>query len=254
MTVIGKINNVLVNLLQLVNHGVSSLLLDKLKMGIQEFFELPMEEKRKFWQGSEDVEGFGQAFVVSEDQNLDWGDMFFMVTLPKHMRKPHLFPKLPRPQRSSLPLQSHSSYMLIKVSKMQSDLYIFLPCRDVLEEYSSEVKKLALAVLTQMAKALKMEEEQMREMFSNGMQSMRMNYYPRCPEPEKVIGLSPHSDGGGLTILLQVNEVEGLQIRKEGKWVPIKPLPNAFIINIGDMLEVSATRNVHQKFSFSIRL
>ena len=46
---------------------------------------------------------------------------------------------------------------------------------------------------------------------------MRMNYYyPPCPEPEKVIGLTPHSDGIGLAILLQSNEVEGLQIRKDG--------------------------------------
>lgn len=52
---------------------------------------------------------------------------------------------------------------------------------------------------------------------SHGIQLMRMNYYyPPCPEPEKVIGLTPHSDGIGLAILLQLNEVEGLQIRKDG--------------------------------------
>lgn len=90
-----------------------------------------------------------------------------------------------------------------------------------------------------MGKALKMEETEMRELFKDGMQSMRMNYYPPCPQPEKVIGLTPHSDGAGLTILLQVNEVEGLQIRKDGMWVPVKPLPNAFIVNVGDILEVT---------------
>nr|DAD37644.1 TPA_asm: hypothetical protein HUJ06_008285 [Nelumbo nucifera] len=78
----------------------------------------------------------------------------------------------------------------------------------------------------------------MRELFEDGMQSMRMNYYPPCSEPEKTIGLTPHSDASGLTILLQVNEMEGLQVRKDGMWVPVKPLPNAFIINIGDVLEM----------------
>ena len=53
------------------------------------------------------------------------------------------------------------------------------------------------------------------------------------------MGLNPHSDGSGLTILLQANEMEGLQIEKDGQWIPVKPLPNAFIINIGDMLEVT---------------
>ncbi|KAL2331278.1 hypothetical protein Fmac_018859 [Flemingia macrophylla] len=72
-----------------------------------------------------------------------------------------------------------------------------------------------------------------------------MNYYPPSPQPEKVIGLTPHSDGVGLTILLQVNEVEGLQIKKNGMWVPIMPLPNAFIVNIGDILEI-ITNGIYQ--------
>lgn len=89
-----------------------------------------------------------------------------------------------------------------------------------------------------MGKCLKMKEREMRELFENGMQSMRVNYYPACLEADKVIGLTPHSDGVGLTILLQVSDVEGLQVRKDGMWILVKPLPNSFIINIGDMLEV----------------
>ena len=61
-----------------------------------------MEEKKKFWQYPGEVEGFGQAFVVSEEQKLDWADLFFMVTQPVHLRKPHLFPQLPLPFRLSL--------------------------------------------------------------------------------------------------------------------------------------------------------
>ncbi|XLT76330.1 hypothetical protein HN873_032604, partial [Arachis hypogaea] len=66
---------------------------------------------------------------------------------------------------------------------------------------------------------------------------MRLNYYPPCPQPENVIGLKPHSDAGSLTILLQANEVDGLQIRKDGMLMPITPVSNAFIINVGDILE-----------------
>ena len=101
-----------------------------------------------------------------------------------------------------------------------------------------EVKKLAMAILGHMAKALKMDVEEMVELFSDGVQSMRMNYYPPCPEPNKTIGFSPHSDADALTILYQLNEIEGLQIRKDGRWVSVKPLPNAFVVNIGDIMEV----------------
>ncbi|KAE9590568.1 putative thebaine 6-O-demethylase [Lupinus albus] len=84
---------------QLVNHGVDSTLLDKVKLEITDFFNLPMSEKKRFWQSSEDFEGFGQTFVVSENQKLDWSDVLILFTRPIHMRKPHLFPNFPLPLR-----------------------------------------------------------------------------------------------------------------------------------------------------------
>ncbi|EEF33888.1 Naringenin,2-oxoglutarate 3-dioxygenase, putative [Ricinus communis] len=157
---------------QLVNHQVSASLLEKMKIEVQEFFNLPMEKKKKLWQYPGEVEGFGQ------------------------------------------------------------------PLLETLDTYSWEVKNLAKIILAQMAKTLEMEAKEMTEIFEDGHQSIRINYYPPCPQPEKVIGLTPHSDATGLTILLQLNEVEGLQINKNGKWVTVKPIPNAFIINIGDILEI----------------
>ncbi|CAN7033257.1 unnamed protein product [Brassica rapa subsp. trilocularis] len=194
---------------QLVNHGMEIGFLDKLKTEIQDFSNLPMEEKKKLWQQPNDVEGFGHAFVVSEEQKLDWSDMFLLVMQPVQLRKPHLFPKLP------------------------------LPFRDTLDTYSAEVKSIAKILLAKMASALMIKPEEMEKLFDDELrQSMRINYYPTCPDPDQVIGLPPHSDSTGLTILLQVNEVDGLQIKKNGKWVPVKPLPNSFIVNVGDVLEI----------------
>ena len=95
-----------------------------------------------------------------------------------------------------------------------------------------------MKLLNLMAKALEMNPEEMEALFEQGLQSMRMNYYPPCPQSDQVTGLSPHSDATGFTILFQLNEIDGLQIRKDGIWIPIKPLPYAFVINIGDILEV----------------
>ncbi|XP_039017092.1 codeine O-demethylase-like [Hibiscus syriacus] len=82
------------------------------------------------------------------------------------------------------------------------------------------------------------EPNDMRVLFEDGLQAMRMIYYPPCPEPEIAIGLCAHSDPIGLTILLQINEMEGLQVKKDGAWVPIKPLQNAFVVNVGDIMEI----------------
>ncbi|XP_074272404.1 protein SRG1-like [Silene latifolia] len=191
---------------QLINHGVNGSLVEKVKSEIQEFFNLPIEEKKKYWQRADEIEGYGQAFVVSEEQKLDWADMFFLTTFPKHERKSHLFSVLPPSFRNAL------------------------------EDYSTETRKLTNIILECMEKALGIDS--LRKTFGEGQQTMRMNYYPACPQPHKVIGLTPHSDAVGLTILLQINHMNGLQIVKNGKWHPVKPLDNAFVVNVGDILEI----------------
>ncbi|KAL5577102.1 hypothetical protein UlMin_018801 [Ulmus minor] len=196
---------------QLINHGVRPSLVESVKEGIEQLFNLPIEEKEKFRQKPGDMEGLGQAFVDSEEQKLDWADMFYITTRPIHLRKPHLLPNFP------------------------------IPFRENLDAYSIELESVALKLLYQMAKALGMDPDDIKELFEGGWQSMRMNYYPPCPQPDLVVGL---------TILLQINEMEGLQIRKDGMWVPVKPIPNAFIVNIGDVLEI-VTNGIYRSIEHS---
>ena len=87
---------------QLVNHGVSSSLMEKLKSEIGEFYKLPLEERMKYKMRPGDVEGYGHLPIRSEDQKLDWADRFYMITNPIHTRKPYLLPELPSSLRFSL--------------------------------------------------------------------------------------------------------------------------------------------------------
>lgn len=111
-------------------------------------------------------------------------------------------------------------------------------CRLALEAYSAELKSIAMKLVKSMAKCLKMDPEEMIDQFEDSYQTVRTDYYPPCPEPDKVIGLAPHSDAVGLTILLQLSEMAGLQVRKNGSWITIEPHPYDFVVNIGDILEV----------------
>ncbi|XP_026417918.1 protein SRG1-like isoform X1 [Papaver somniferum] len=176
---------------QVVNHGISSLLIEKLKSGMRNLFELPLEERKKICQepGDQMAEGFGQLFVVSEDQKRDWSETFYLTAQPTRLRKPHLFAGIP------------------------------VLLRESLEAYSSGLKNLTMILLGKMAKALKMDSDEIEELFNDCLQRMGLNYYPPCPKSEQVIGLSPHSDAGALSVVLQLNETEGLQIRKDGKWI-----------------------------------
>jgi isopenicillin N synthase-like dioxygenase len=98
--------------------------------------------------------------------------------------------------------------------------------------------KLARRLLGFMAADIGDEEEELVEAFTGKRQSMAMHYYPPCPDPDKVLGITPHTDGLGLTLLLHVDDTPGLQIKKDGRWYPVRPLPGAFLVNIGDILDV----------------
>ncbi|KAL9254646.1 Oxoglutarate-dependent flavonoid 7-O-demethylase 1-like protein [Drosera capensis] len=191
-----------------VNHGVGASLQEKLKHEVEEFFKLPLEEKMKYQLKPGDFQGYGQTLIALDGKKLDWADRFYMVTSPTHMRKPHLIPQL----SPSL--------------------------RDALEAYMIDLQDLARKLVLSIARSLGIEEKEMMEMFEDGMQSIRMTYYPPCPKPELVMGLKPHSDGSLITFVLQVNGVEGLQVKKDGTWIPVNFMPDSFVVNLGDILEI----------------
>lgn len=121
-------------------------------------------------------------------------------------------------------------------------------CRDDLEAYSGELKNHAVQIVDLMAKALAVDTMEIRELFGEGVQSMRINYYPPCPQPELTYGLPGHTDPNALTILLQDLHVAGLQVLKDGKWLAVNPIPDAFVINIGDQLQVCNKLLIYDKY------
>ena len=88
-----------------------------------------------------------------------------------------------------------------------------------------------------MAKAAGAEPALLLGVFQGQPQGMRVNYYPPCRQAaDRVLGLSPHSDASGMTLLLQMNnDVQGLQVKKDGRWFAVD---GAVIVNVGDVLEV----------------
>ncbi|GMJ06058.1 hypothetical protein like AT4G25300 [Hibiscus trionum] len=193
---------------QLINHGVADEVVEKMKTDAQEFFNLPLEEKMVCAQVPNHIEGYGQVFVFSENQKLDWNDMLFLWGQPLHLRNTRFWPNNPPSFRATL------------------------------DKYTMELHKVMIQLMKLIAKNLGTDPEMLLSLFEKEVQAIRMNYYPPCAEASKVVGASPHSDASALTLLLHVNEVEGLQIKRDQKWVPVKPIPGAFTVNIGDILEI----------------
>lgn len=70
------------------------------------------------------------------------------------------------------------------------------------------------------------------------LQGLRVNYYPPCSTPEQVLGLTPHSDASTITLVMQDDDIPGLEIRYKGSWVPVTPILDALVVNVGDTMEV----------------
>ncbi|KAF6998949.1 hypothetical protein CFC21_015023 [Triticum aestivum] len=192
---------------QVVNHGIPDEVIMGMKHDIQKFFQLPPDVKNAYAQRQGDLQGYGQAFVVSDDQKLEWADMFALFAQPPEAR-----------DMSYWPCEPHTF-------------------RNFIEKYSSEVMKLAHSLGVFVAKTLDLNPELVED--KHVAQFLRMGYYPPCtPMPEKVLGFKPHSDMSFLTILLEVNSVQGLQIRRHGAWIPVKPCRDALLVNVGDLLEI----------------
>lgn len=66
---------------------------------------------------------------------------------------------------------------------------------------------------------------------------MKINYYPKCPQPELALGVEAHTDVSALTFILH-NMVPGLQLFYKDKWVTAKCVPNSIILHIGDTIEI----------------
>lgn len=113
-------------------------------------------------------------------------------------------------------------------------------CSKISKEYCKEIHGMARKLLEAISESLGLEASYIDKAMGLdlGFQILIANLYPPCPQPELAMGLPAHSDHGLLTILLQ-NGVDGLQLLHKGKWVNVKIIPNSFLVNTADQLEVN---------------
>uniref|UniRef100_A0A803PLN6 Fe2OG dioxygenase domain-containing protein n=1 Tax=Cannabis sativa TaxID=3483 RepID=A0A803PLN6_CANSA len=198
--------------MHLVNHGISDELIDRVKKAGQTFFSLPVEEKEKYAndQASTNIQGYGSKLANNASGQLEWQDYFFHLVFPEDKRDLSIWPKIP------------TDYI------------------EATSEYARLLRGLTTTILSVLSLGLGLEEDRL-EREVGGLEElllqMKINYYPKCPQPELALGVEAHTDVSALTFLLH-NMVPGLQLFYQGNWVTAKCVPNSIIMHIGDTVEI----------------
>ncbi|KAL3515504.1 hypothetical protein ACH5RR_022406 [Cinchona calisaya] len=188
-----------------VNHGIPETLMKAIFDVSDEFFNLPEEEKIGYeTKHVLDPIRCGTSFNASKEQIFFWRD-FLKVFVHPEFHCPHN-------------------------PKVFSDL---------LMDYVKRTRQMGRKLIGGISQSLGLEEDYIEKLLDleSGLLIFAANYYPPCPQPKLAMGMPPHSDHSLLTLLLQ-NGVGGLQIQHKGKWVNVNALPNSFLVNTGDHLEI----------------
>jgi len=199
-------------------HPVGRDLRDRLVAQTKRFFDRPLEEKMKIYIGrSSSHRGYvpeGEEVMVGGKRDrkeaLDLGyelaDDHPLVRAGTPMVGPNQWPDLPG---------------------FREDIYA----------YYEAVFDLGRHLIRGFALALGLEERFFDDVITAPPSQLRLIHYPYDAEATDVQGIGAHTDYEFFTLLLPT--APGLEVMNgAGEWIDVPLLPDAYVVNIGDMLEI----------------
>ncbi|MEY2421220.1 MAG: hypothetical protein QOI95_1287 [Acidimicrobiaceae bacterium] len=196
-----------------VGHGVPVDLQDRLDSQAREFFAMDEDEKAEIdmklgglaWRGWFPVGGELTSGHPDMKEGLYFGQERPPSTVPLH--GPNLFPAHP------------------------------VGLRQAVLDYMDAVTELGHKVLRGISLALGLDEDWFdRNLTADPLVLFRIFHYPPLASTDERWSVGEHTDYGLITILAQ-DSSGGLSVRSPQGWVDVPPIPNAFVVNLGDMLE-----------------
>ncbi|KAL3474685.1 hypothetical protein BJX99DRAFT_173297 [Aspergillus californicus] len=203
---------------QITGHSVSADLRAQTLQSLQEFFGLPQDVKMQVHRTKSECSAGYE--VVGEQKVEAGGDQKegFMIG-------PDPFPG-----------------KVLQVANQWPEESVCPGFRETFTQHYKEVRQLSKSMFRLLALSLELEETYF-DNFVASRDSITMCKAHRYPPTSremaaKTKGIGAHTDWGALTLLLQ-DEVGGLEVyyEPEDKWYPVKYIPDAYVVNIGDMME-----------------
>lgn len=201
---------------RLVNHGIPPALLTQIQDQAKQLFSFPFEAKQAMVSTTSSISYF-------------WGTA---ALAPSGAPLP--LPNVDRIEGFNVPVSQLSKFTSETHHHPLLDSFMLL-----LREYESHLCRLARLMYEAIGKNLKLDPALSCSNLDESTGTIRVYRYPRHLSPSAPsLGLKEHTDSSLLTILVQ-NNVAGLQVLKDGRWVSVQPINNtSLVVNIGDMLQV----------------
>nr|QAA96288.1 anthocyanidin synthase [Gymnadenia rhellicani] len=208
--------------MHIVNHGVPEELIERVRAAGKGFFDLPVEEKEKYAndQSTGKIQGYGSKLANNASGRLEWEDYFFHLVFPPAKADLAVWPAVPADYIEATTL------------------------------FAEELRRLATKMLCILSLGLGVDGGELEAALGGQdelLLQLKINYYPRCPQPELALGVEAHTDVSSLSFILH-NGVPGLQVFNNGgagRWVTAAVVPNSIIVHVGDALEILSNGRYH---------
>lgn len=205
-----------VGFVALRNHGICDDLIDDLYRYVQEFFSLPLEQKKVYeiaeLAGQRGYTSFGKEHAKGSDAP-DLKEFFQYGQTPRDNYREEEYPP--------------------------NVLVEQIPAYNVtFDDAYRAFEKSGTAVLQAIALYLHLDEHYFDVYIYNGNSILRAIHYPPIiHEPISAIRAEQHEDINLITLLVGAS-ADGLQIlTRQNEWVGVTSLPEQIVVNVGDMLQ-----------------
>lgn len=209
-----------VGFFHLVDHGVEPAFLDRYFELLGAFFALPEDVKATIdKRRSPHFRGWERVGAELTDNRTDYREQLDVST--EHpARSPDVEPP----------------YLRLDGPNQWLDEAALPGFHATVDEFFTRMGEVADTLMAALSVGLGLAEQHLHDVFGERPLSfVKLINYP--PTPPGEAGVNAHHDAGFLTLLVQ-REVAGLQAQNPaGQWVDVPPHPDAFVVNLGEMLQ-----------------
>ncbi|GAA3606818.1 2-oxoglutarate and iron-dependent oxygenase domain-containing protein [Marihabitans asiaticum] len=203
----------------LVGHGVPAATTDRLLQAAREFFALPLSEKQAIENlRSPHFRGWTRLGGELTQGRQDWREQIDFGI-----------------ERDPRPATKDEPWNILEGPNQWPAAHPAL--REVVHQWQHALTGIAEELLSQWAVALGQDASIFAPAFAEPSSLIKIICYPGRDKADQ--GVGAHTDSGVLTLLLLEPGSVGLQVRRDGTWVDVEPVEGAFVVNIGELLEVA---------------